>query len=70
MATYLALYQGRTIDTAQVLYVSVDPSVVAEAARRMLDSLKPETGDPASEALVDGRRRALRIIAEQSHARP
>ena len=64
MATFLALYQGRTVGQAQMVAVCTDPDLVSLVAAKLLESSHKEEGeaDPISSALNNGRRQALQII--------
>jgi hypothetical protein len=65
MATFLALYQGRTVGQAQMVAVCTDPDLVSLVAAKLLENSHKEEeaeDDPVSSALNSGRRQALQII--------
>lgn len=70
MTSFLALYRGDSVPTAQLVTVSADPELVARFAREMLNDPNHElirrTGDPAVDALRGGRREALELVREEA----
>ena len=64
MLSYLALYRGRTLEDAQLIAVSANPSIVKALATRLLREHTPETDDVIG-ALDDGRRHALKLITNE-----
>jgi hypothetical protein len=69
MATFVAVYRGRTIGEAEIISVSADPQLVALVTAQMLDAepnRASEEPDPALTALRQGRRRALHLIREEA----
>jgi hypothetical protein len=65
--SFLALYRGDSVGSAKLVTVSADPGVVADFADRLLaqDTLPP---DPVLLEVERGRRRALRLIAQEGEA--
>lgn len=70
MTSFLALYRGDSVSTAQLITVCADRGLVARFAREMLDEPEHEltrpTGDPAVDALRGGRREALELVREEA----
>ena len=64
MVSFLALYRGKSIVTAQLIAVSTDPHLVGTVAASILASehQDPEAPDPAISSIVGGRREALKLI--------
>lgn len=67
MATFLALYRGKTIGEAEIIGVTNDHELVASVALGLLKNPtgNREIGDEAVKAVRKGRRRALKIISEE-----
>lgn len=64
MDCWACLYRGSTLATAKVVASSADPELVRATARGLLKALaEADSDDPALGTLVEGRRRALQIIA-------
>jgi hypothetical protein len=61
MVSFLALYRGASVASAELVAVAADPSLVAYVSRELLRRRTPATHDPVIRALVRGRRRALRL---------
>lgn len=69
MVSYLALYRGKSVATADLVAVSTDPKLIAYASKHLLrDRRTVETEDPAIGALAAGRRRALKLVHEEAVA--
>ena len=67
MVSFLALYRGNSINTAQLISVSTDSGIVNLVAESLLCHEKGEqSGDPAMAALVQGRKGALERIREET----
>lgn len=68
--SFLALYRGDSVPTAQLVTVCADPELVARFARKMLHNpdheLTRPTGDPAVDALRGGHRQALELVREEA----
>ncbi len=65
-ATFLALYRGSTIGTAELVAVTTDPKLIAEVASAMLTDAGDDPEDPAVSAVKDGRRRALQLVQDEA----
>ncbi len=65
MLTFIAIYHGTTVGTAELVAVSADPTLVSEVATRLLDE-PPLSADAVRIALDGGRRRALRLIRQEA----
>jgi hypothetical protein len=65
MVSFLALYRGASLESAELVSVSTDPELVAFVAGALLKKKCGETGDPALAALRTGRRRALNVLRRQ-----
>ncbi len=65
-ATFLALYRGSTIGTAELVAVTTDPKLIAEVASAMLTDAGDDPEDPAASAVQDGRRRALQLVQDEA----
>lgn len=73
MRTYLALFRGPTIDDATLVAVTANRDLVRRFAGEMIrrgDDPASHPGsdpeDPVAAAVADGRRRALRLVADES----
>ncbi len=67
MSTFIALYRGDTVTAARMVAVSADPQLVSEFAARLLtEPIEPDdAADPVRTRLEEGRRRALRLVANE-----
>ena len=63
--TFLAVYRGLTIASAELVAVTADPEIVSWVASRLLTQ-KTGPDDPILETLARGRRDALRAISGES----
>ena len=62
---FLTLYSGDTPASARIVAISADGDIVRRFAEEMVD-LPPEfEDDPVMEAVEDGRRQALRVVASE-----
>ena len=69
LSTFLALYRGRTIGDARLIAVSINPTIVAEFAERLLKPPAPDESDPILGVMVNARQEALhRVIEEVKNA--
>lgn len=71
MQSYLALYRGDTLVTAKLVAVSSDPALVGEFAGRLLTDAalpRPVPADVVLREVERGRRRALRLVAQEAAA--
>jgi hypothetical protein len=62
--TFLCLFRGPSIESAQLVSTSTDPELVRQVAADMLQTelTDEEYSDPARRALSRGKRQALRVI--------
>jgi hypothetical protein len=66
MANFIALYRGRTLNDARLIAISSDPTIISDFTTRLIsEPLREE--DSALRELGKGRRRALKIVQEESH---
>ena len=65
MATYVAVFQGRTIAEAKMVATTAHPAAIAAIAEEFLRHTEL-SDDPVLWALLSGERRALRRIARQA----
>jgi hypothetical protein len=66
--SFIAIYRGETVQSARLIAVSADPTLVADVSSCMLDA--DQTGsdsDPIISELDRARRHALRLIQGESH---
>jgi hypothetical protein len=69
MVSFITLYRGASIATAELIAVSTDPDLVAHVAGALLlERQAVPSGDPAAGALARGRRRALRLLRTEASA--
>ncbi len=69
MTSFLALYRGRSVASAELVTVSSDPEMVARFAAEMLDGIRqrePIDSDPVAAALADGEERALQLVRDEA----
>jgi hypothetical protein len=69
LATFIAVYRGKTVGEAEIIAVSADPHLVAQVTAQMLEIVPDASGeepDPALTALRQGRHRALHIIRQEA----
>jgi hypothetical protein len=67
MATYVAVFRGRTLEEAKIVATSAHPAVIAAITEEFLRHPEP-SDDPVLRAILNGERRALRLIARQCRA--
>ncbi len=65
MTSFLALYRGETVGAAKMVAVSADPRLVGDFAARLLGQAPGPEEDPVVASIEEGRRRALRIVADE-----
>ena len=66
MLSFLVLYRGPDLPTAELVAVSDDAALVAQVATALVRAPgQAAPKDRAIEALTGGRRRALRLIAAE-----
>ena len=61
MKTFVALYRGSTVSSAELVAVSADPEIIAQVSRQLLGQ-QTAPGDPVVQKLDRGRRSALQVI--------
>ena len=69
MVSFIALFRGDSVATAEMVTLSADQTLVARFADQMLqgaEHLTSEVGDPVHGARIEGERRALELIREES----
>ena len=66
--TFVAVYRGETISSARLVAVSTNTRLVADVVDRVLVEPDPTQGDPVANAIVRGRRSALRAIRKEASA--
>jgi hypothetical protein len=67
LTNFIALYRGETVTSAKIVAVTADADLVADLAARMLRRQEEEIeNDSMVRSLDDGRRRALRLITEET----
>jgi hypothetical protein len=66
VASFLALYSGRSLSDARLIAVSSDPEIVGDLAIRLLRQPIDPDEDPAVAGLERGRRSALRLIKREA----
>lgn len=68
MLSFLALYRGDSIQSADLVAVSTDDRLVAHVAGELLrsDRSKTETGDQVTNAVRAGKRRALECVRSEA----
>lgn len=64
--SFLALYRGESVGSAQLVAVSADPDLVREFADRLLASDRDGPGDPVTDAVDEGRREALKLVRDEA----
>lgn len=71
MVSFLALYRGKSLQSAQLVAVSTQSDLVAEVAGELLleQAARSETEDPALGSVQTGRERALRLIRDEADIR-
>ncbi len=68
MASFLALYRGASVATAQLIAVSADPGLVARFADELLEDRGENPHDAVAAAVEEGRRTALRLVRDEVEA--
>ncbi len=70
MTSFLALYRGRSIGSAELIAVSADPDIIARFADALLEKDWRQTGscDPVAAEVKDGQRRALKLVRDEAEA--
>lgn len=65
MTNFIALYRGQTLNDARLVALSSDPVLISDFTTRLISEPHRED-DPALRELSKGRRRALKIVQEES----
>ena len=65
MVSFLALYRGDTVASAELLALSADPELVGWVTEMMLQSYSQSSGDPVRDSLLDGKRSALERLRQE-----
>lgn len=74
LVTFLALYRGETVNDSILIATSIDLALVSRVADELLGE-QGHSRDKVVKAVVEGKRNALRLIAEEqdsesSHCSP
>ena len=64
MASFIALYRGDTISSAELVATTADPDLVRDFAERLLSTAERQEPDAVLRELALGRRRALRLVRD------
>ena len=64
MASFIALYHGDTISSAELVATTADPELVRDFAERLLSIPGRQEPDGVLRELALGRRRALRLVRD------
>ena len=70
MTTFVALYRGQTVNSAQMVAVSADAELVTFVAEKLLEEKsvnQTKETDPITQAIEQGRCRALTFITSGAH---
>ncbi len=65
MKTFLALYRGGTVASAELVAVTADPEIIAQVSNRLLGEDGP-SADPVVDSLAQGRRSALQVVHREA----
>ena len=65
MKTFIALYRGGTVASAELIAVTADPEIISQVSRRLLGEEGP-AADPVVDSLAQGRRSALQVIHREA----
>lgn len=68
MVSFLAVYRGDSLQSAELVAVSTDPGLVESVAGEILTdrSRHPDPGDPALDSIRRGKRRALQLVRDEA----
>ena len=66
MASFIALYHGETISSAELVATTADPELVHDFAERMLSQPEGQEPDAILRELELGRRRALHLVRDDA----
>ncbi len=64
LASFIALYRGDTISSADLVATTADPGLVRDFAERLLSTPESQEPDAVLRELALGRRRALRLVRD------
>jgi hypothetical protein len=64
MTAFIALYAGQTVNSSEVLALTVDPRIVRDFDGRMLDQTPKVSSDAAVVSIEEGRRNALKSVRD------
>ena len=64
--SFVALYRGSTVSSAELVAICTDPKVVRGLADKMLAEAEEPEPDAALQELERGRRRALRLVKDEA----
>lgn len=71
MVSFLALYRGDSVQSAELVAVSTNSDLIADVAHQLLS--EPESGrrpdDPALASLQQGKEQALRLVRDEAQER-
>jgi len=66
LASFIALYHGETISSAELIATSAEPDLVRDLAERLLATPETQQPDGALRELALGRQRALRLVRDDT----
>ena len=66
MVSFLALYRGASLGSAELIAVSTDPDLISQVATALLKDYSSEYTDPAISSLARGRKQALKLIRTEA----
>ena len=66
MASFIALYHGETISSAELVATTAEPEMVRDFAERLLSIPGRQVPDGVLRELTLGRRRALRLLRDDA----
>lgn len=69
MRSFLALYRGRSIGSAQLVAVTANPDIVTRFADELLRQTHDWPTDPVIAELRNGGRRALEVVRDETGGR-
>lgn len=66
MISFLALYRGESVATAELLAVTNDDELIAHVASGLLKKSSEKSPDRAVSAVRSGRQRALKLVLREA----
>ena len=66
MLSFLALYRGESVATAELLAVSNDDALISYVASALLKKSSEKSTDRAVSAVRSGRQRALKLVLREA----